>query len=306
MTDSRWLPDDPFVLNALLLVAASSLAVTLTSYLWHHIYRNNTAPYISTPSQTQSASLAPEQTDRKSTRSKERRRRGKDPFRDLFKGGKKSKALLKAIKGDHDHSPPSTDTLSNQSVHSASSSSRSHSPEPVEDADHCASRPGVESDDSSSVKDTIPNDDPSTAEDLADHSTSSVRSHADRVRSHSCSPDSMTATDTHANISSASTVIGHPELAPSSPPVPASHVPQSRDLETTSTSAADADKPGCARTRLRASKIDPSVQSSPCTVDNVEISFPSIYPVRVVPYPSLSIAASTCVLSLFFIFLYLT
>lgn len=339
MTDSehndplhRWLADDPFVLNAVFLVAASSLAIALTSCLWHHIHavdqrHPDNAPsifsaalspfYISAtrtlPSTTQQQSfsippsLAAEERDRKGTRSKERRRRGKDPFRDLLKGGKKSKALLKAIKtADHDDHPPSADTLSNSSVpgnDSASCTSRSQSPEPARDTLDL----GAESNDGSSVKDTIPNSDASTSTvassgNTSDHSASDVCFHADRIRPQSCPPDSMTATDTEVNVSSASTVMGHvPEVVPSSPPVSAAcgdiRTPQPRDSQAVFTSGR-CTKLVRARTRLRASKIAATVESSPSsTADSVASSFPSIHPI--VPCPSLSIVASTCVQVLF-------
>ncbi|OAX43412.1 hypothetical protein K503DRAFT_765861 [Rhizopogon vinicolor AM-OR11-026] len=58
---------------------------------------------LSTPESSTSAN-----TDEKPSRSKERRRRGKVPYKELLKGGKKTKPLLNAIKlpthQDHDHS----------------------------------------------------------------------------------------------------------------------------------------------------------------------------------------------------------
>lgn len=328
MTDSEH--SDPLVLNTVFLVAASLLAIALTSGLWHHIHsldRTALLPFRistvrSTPPTTQQqslsippSSLAVEQKDHKGTRSKERRRRGKDPFRDLVKGGKKSKALLKVIKSaDHDTPPPSADIHSNASVpvnDSASSTSRSQSPEPTRDLlglHRPAPCPGGESDDGSSVRDTIPNGDMSSTSavastgDISDHSVSGAWPHADHTRSRSCPPDSMTATDTELNVSLASAVVGHaPTVAPSSPPISAAcadiHTPQPCVSQAALTSGS------CvrlvrARTRLRASKLDPSARSSSSpTIDSVASFFPSIH--STVPRPSLSIVASTWVHTFF-------
>ena len=300
MTDSehgdlgRWLADDPFVLNTVFLVAASSLAIALTSCLWHHIYSDPDDAHaicrisaLSSSTQQPSLALPPpsptEQTDRKSTRSKERRRRGKDPFRDLLKGGKKSKALLKAIKtAEDDEPPPSVDALSNGGVpgnDSQSSSSRSPSPEPTGDLlglDRLAPRLGAESDDGRSLKDTTPDttctSPVASSGNMSDHSGSGVRARVGGVRPHSCPPGSMTAADTEVNISSASTVMEDRSSPPVSAVCAGIRTPQPRDSQTASVSGSCA-KFVRARTRIRASKMDASV----------------------VPCAPLSMATSTCV-----------
>ncbi|KAH0828636.1 hypothetical protein J3R83DRAFT_2980 [Lanmaoa asiatica] len=334
----RWLADDLFVLNTVFLVAASSLAIALTSCLWHHIHPEpptvdqqhpDNAPSIFSaalsslhssvariaPSTTQGQSFsvppsgpAAEQKDPKSTRSKERRRRGKDPFRDMLKGGKKSKALLKAVK-DTDRPPPSADTLSNSSApgnDTSSSTSRSQSPEPVRDIldlDHRAPHLDADSADGSvgniaSNGDKSPTSAIASSSDISDNSSSDACSRADAVRLHSVTPDSMSAADTQVNVSSASTVIGHAsEEAPSSPPISAActdiRTPQPRNSQAAFTSESCA-KLVRARTRLRMSRIDPSIKSprlSSPLPDTVAGSFPFIH--SNVTCPSLSVISST-------------
>ncbi|KIJ60782.1 hypothetical protein HYDPIDRAFT_31996 [Hydnomerulius pinastri MD-312] len=146
----RWLTDDNAVLNGVLIVAASSVALVFASLcVWrakhHHVHAEPTSTkdhqehldssslsnlstaqsvlsaaltslhivsvtpgeYGMTPAgqaipSDASSTLDVEQKDRKGLRSKERRRRGKDPYKELLKGGKKSKTLLKTNKADDD------------------------------------------------------------------------------------------------------------------------------------------------------------------------------------------------------------
>ncbi|KAF8549198.1 hypothetical protein OG21DRAFT_1606556 [Imleria badia] len=272
MTDDdvrRWLTDDPVVL----VVVATSLAIALTSYLWLNartvpddsrsvlsaaFATLHVAVARAVPQQQSLALAAPadEQQDRKSTRSKERRRRGKDPFRDLLKGGKKSNALLNAIKAtDCDRSPPSADTLSNSSTpqnDSASSTSRSQSPEPVSDRLDMGMEPH-----DVCARSTTPNGNTSStsAADISDRDSLDTDSQTDDIRTLSLPPDSMTATDTEADVISPSMD------APSSPPVPPDVLtPQPRDAQAAYTSGSCA-KLVRARTKLRLSRLDPSVKS---------------------------------------------
>ncbi|KAG6373025.1 hypothetical protein JVT61DRAFT_7080 [Boletus reticuloceps] len=334
MTDDhprRWLNDDPIVLNAALVVAATTVAITLTSCLWHHArqsldkqHPDDPPSFLSTtlasfrfslartvPATTQQSpaisSPVDGQSDCKSIRSKERRRRGKDPFRDLLKGGKKSKALLKAIEvADHDHSPPSADTLSNSSApqnDTTSSTSRSQSPEPASDLLDM-DRLGVESYDGSATSMT-PNGNMSSssavtsATDISDHGSSDAVLLTDSIPTHSLPIDSMTATDAEVNVSSASTIATHTS-APSSPPYSTScsdtRMPQARDSQAAYRSGSCA-KLVRARTKLRLSRMDPNVISPllpltpPPLPDSVASSFNSIQ--SIVPCPSLSITSST-------------
>lgn len=290
----RWLIDDLIVVNTLVAVVAASLAVTLSCSLWRHVrtHPDNSHSILSAPLAYLHLSVAPsttqqpvptpavEERERKSTRSKERRRRGKDPFRDLLKGGKKSKALLNAVKAtdhdhDYDHSPPSADTLSNSSIpnnDSASSTSRSQSPDPgssLLDMDCLAPRLGVDSDDGS-VRSATPNGDSSSASavplvaDISDRGSSDA-AQTDSFSTHSSPPDSMTAADMEENISSASTIIADaskdtlssPSISTACPDI---RTPQPRDSQAAYTSESCA-KLVRARTKLRISRMDP-VKSS--------------------------------------------
>ncbi|KAG8221555.1 hypothetical protein J3R82DRAFT_1797 [Butyriboletus roseoflavus] len=311
----RWLADDLFVLNAVFLLTASSLAVVLTSCLWHHIHPEpveqqhpDNAPSIfsaalssfhtsalrTVPKTSQQSvppsSPAPEQKDHKSTRSKERRRRGKDPFKDLLKGGKKSKALLNAIKAtDDDYTPLSADTLSTSTApenDTASSTSRSQSPEPSGDLmEH--PRLNAESGDSgagNTAPDTSSTSMITSSSDVSDRGSSDACSWADAIHPHSVPPHSITSADTQVNISTASTVVEHTsEDALSSPPVSTACsdicMPQARNSQAVSTTGACA-KLVRARTKLRLSRMEPSAKlplllSTPSALsDNVGKSFP--------------------------------
>ena len=290
------LPDDLL----LSLAAASALAIALSSCRWHRRrptvdqQRPDDAPVIP----------AAEQHDRKSTRSKERRRRGKDPLRDLFKGGKKSQALLKAIKTDHDIQP-SADTLSNSSA--PSSTSRSQSPEPAGDLLHM--RLGAETDDGS-ARCITPNGNTSSASavtspgDISDHGSSDAFSQTDDIRAHSVPLDPTTTIDTEAEVTSVSTiVVAHAsEETPSFPLVPAdAPTPETRNSQAAATSGSCA-KLVRARTRLRLSRMDPGVKPSllsstpPPLADSVASLSHSIH--SDVSCPSLSVISSTWVLCL--------
>jgi hypothetical protein len=230
-----WLHDDLLVA----LVAASALAVALSACLRR---RPRQRPDAAPP-------VPAEEHDRKSTRSKERRRRGKDPLRDLFKGGKKSQALLKAITPDHAPSP--ADTRSNSSAppdDTPSSTSRSQSPEPAGDM-------RAETDDGS-ARGMTPSHDAS-----------------DRGSSNDIRTQSVPTTALEANITSASTIMAE---EPSSPP--ACPTPQPRNSQTASTSCAKLVR---ARTRLRLSRMDPSAKSllsstPPPLADSVASRFNSV------------------------------
>lgn len=273
MTDDdlrRWLTDDPIVL----VVAATSLAIALSSCLYLTVRTATDNPLlaglVSQQSSLAVAVPADDQRDRKSTRSKERRRRGKDPFRDLLKGGKKSKALLKAIKAtDYDHSPPSADTLSNSSLlqnDSASSTSRSQSPESASDRLDMDLL-GVQPDDGCARSTTPDGNTPSTfAADISDHDSLDAGCQTDDIRTHSLPPQAMTATETETDVISAPAVTGHAsEDAPSSPPAsipcPDVRTPQPREAQAAYTGGSCA-KLVRARTKLRLSRLDASVKSS--------------------------------------------
>ncbi|KAG9311385.1 hypothetical protein JVU11DRAFT_8494 [Chiua virens] len=233
--------DDLFVFNTLLLVAASSLAIVLTSWLWHHIHPVYTSPR--RPKRAHRIAAV----DHKSTRSKERRRRGKDPFRELLKSGKKSKALLEVIKvADHEQPVSNSSAPGNDS---ASSTSRSHSPE---------SRLCTESDDGSSIV-------------ISNTNTLAVASPEDSPCSDTvvAPPDSIEPTDAEVNISSASTI-----MTEASSPVVDTRTPEPRISQVAPTgNCAELFR---ARTRLRMSKMDQTTKSLLISSDSVASPVPSL------------------------------
>ena len=277
MTD--WLPDDLLVS----LVAASALVVALSSCL-----RRRRRPELDQqrPDDAQPIPAA-EQHDRKSTRSKDRRRRGKDPLRDLFKGGKKSKALLKAITTTDHHTADNSNALPDDTP------SRSQSPELAGDMHLDA-----EADDDSS-RSMTPNGNTSSTSAVtsnSDHSSSDTSSQTDDIRAQSVP---ITAMDTEANITSASTIVA--EETPSFPlPAACGDTPtlQPRNSHGAVISGSCA-KLVRARTRLRLSRMDPSAKSAllPSTpaplVDSVASHLNSIH--SDVSCPSLSMMPSTWV-----------
>lgn len=330
MTDDEhpWLPDDLPVLNTVCLVAASAIAVALSSCIWHHLHPSaNNAPSIlsaalaslhisaahtvpsATHQQQSPSSPDTEQKDPKSTRSKERRRRGKNPFRDLFKGGKKSKAVLKAVKtADHDNTP-SADTLSNSSApldDTASSTSRSQSPEPPGDLLEIDCQLGAESDGGSS-RSMIPNGDTSSTSastsvgNISDQGSSDACSQADGVRTHSVTLDSMAVTDVESDVR---TIKEHAfKEASSSPPAPTAcgdTQPRNSQAAPTGGSCVGLVR---ARTRLRLSRMDTGIKSSLTSstpaplLDNVASPSNSVH--SIAPCPSLSIVPSTWVTFLY-------
>ncbi|KAF9234199.1 hypothetical protein BU15DRAFT_79271 [Melanogaster broomeanus] len=180
------------------------------------------------------------QRDSKGPRSKERRRRGKDPYKDILKGGKKSKTLLKAIKTDEhdqDHSRSAspfaeTDSMSKSVGNDTKSfTSRSHSSESASrelyNSEGVALLASTESDNSSVVSTAPASHTSSTPHDVSSSNASDPNSSPDLpsppdLGQNSIANDSITIPDVEVAVSLSSPIIIHPvEAGPSYPSVSA-------------------------------------------------------------------------------------
>ncbi|KIK96615.1 hypothetical protein PAXRUDRAFT_825760 [Paxillus rubicundulus Ve08.2h10] len=359
----RWLTDDVSVLNGALIVAASSVALVFVSLcVWrpkhHHVDTEPTRDHLDNSSDTPTAqsvltaalsslhivSLTPgeynapptkpvsspssskldvHQADRKAPRSKERRRRGKDAYKDLLKGGKKSKALLKAARVneyDHDHSRSGSPLAEADSKSKTTGSDALLSPSRSQSSDS-ASRESTTPDrvpplastesDYASIQNTTlaghtfsPRGVTSSSNASGSDFSSDLPSHSDAVGQYSVSGDPIIIPDTAVNASSSSTtVISSAEVCqpylPASAGISGSRTTQSLhswevDLEVESNGMKSTRLPRL-RTKPRTSQVDvndkPQASSSMPSFSFSEItsSSPSV---SAVSSPSSSLASS--------------
>ncbi|KAF9223197.1 hypothetical protein BS17DRAFT_880821 [Gyrodon lividus] len=354
----RWLTDDVAVLNGVLIVAASSVALVFASLcVWrgkhYHVHtepttRDHRGKHLDSPTNTSTAqsmltaalsslhiiSVSPgeynmppadqpmpsdspstldvEQKDRKAPRPKERRRRGKDPYKDLFKGGKKSKSLLKATRADehgqrHGRSTsplPEADSKSETAGSvsaSRSQSSDSASRDPPR-RDRVALPANAEAD-NDSVESAGSHTSPAPAVPSSSNvPNSDFPSRSDIVGQYPVPNDQIITPDTEMNVSSSSATIINPAKACLS--YPSGSISGSRTTQSLHTwevdfqagsRGANASKPG---TKPRMSPLDdntkPQASSSMPSVSFNGLASPFSSVLSTASSPSSSLASSPC------------
>ncbi|KIJ12740.1 hypothetical protein PAXINDRAFT_101100 [Paxillus involutus ATCC 200175] len=282
----------------------------------------NTPPTNQPISSESSSKLDVDQMDHKAHRSKERRRRGKDPYKDLLKGGKKSKALLKAAianEYDHDHSRSGSPLAEADSKSKTAGSDTLLSPSRSQSSDSASREsstpdrvpPASTESDHDSVQNTTLGGHTSSFPDVTSSSNASgsdfssdLPSHSDGVGQYSLSDDPITIPDTDVNVSSSSaTVISPAEVCPSYPAastgISGSRTTQSLhswevDFQVES-NGMNSTKPARFRTKPRTSQVDvndkPQASSSMPSFSFNEVASPSPS-VSAASSPSSSLASS--------------